>query len=134
MVSNPDSNVPGPHMDKSFGQIVREARAKKGLSQKELAARAGVHHSYISKIESGRELPSQEKVGELANALGVEKLSFELAAGYLPSQLVKVVAGREELRRLLLLAARGKLSEKAYEKIRELVSQEDRVNVPVWLE
>jgi transcriptional regulator with XRE-family HTH domain len=34
-------------------ESLREARARKGLSQRELSARSGVPQSHISKIESG---------------------------------------------------------------------------------
>ena len=34
-----------------FGQKVREERARLGLSQEELAGRAGVHRTYIGMIE-----------------------------------------------------------------------------------
>ncbi len=35
-------------------KILKEARARKGLSQRELSAKSGVPQSHISKIESGR--------------------------------------------------------------------------------
>ena len=37
-----------------FGDKVREERLKQGISQEELAARAGVHRTYIGMIERAK--------------------------------------------------------------------------------
>lgn len=55
-----------------FGEFVRYARKKKGLTQLELAEQAfGTnHHPYISKIESGKaESMTTEKMDQILNAL-----------------------------------------------------------------
>jgi len=56
--------------------LVREARRRAGLTQTELAARAGTTQSDIARLESGRRLPTLERVRALAGACG-----FELALG-----------------------------------------------------
>ena len=38
-----------------FGQRVREQRVARGLTQQELADRAGLHRSYIGDVERGEE-------------------------------------------------------------------------------
>lgn len=44
----------------------------KGISQQQLAERLGfVSNSYVSEVESGRLIPSEEKLKEIAKALGV---------------------------------------------------------------
>ena len=43
---------------KTFGANVEAARKKKGLTQEELADRAGVSQSMINHIERGRKKPS----------------------------------------------------------------------------
>jgi len=41
-----------------LGDTVRELRHIRGWTQKEYAARAGVHHGYVSHLECGRKTPS----------------------------------------------------------------------------
>ena len=53
--------------DVAIGRGLRALRARKGWSQRELARRAGVHHSVISDVEAGRleqvRLPTLRRVG-----------------------------------------------------------------------
>ena len=49
---------------------VRRLRRSIGLSQEELAARAGLHRTYISSIERGQRNVSVENIFALAQALG----------------------------------------------------------------
>ncbi len=56
--------------------LVREARRRAGLSQAELAERAGVPQSTIGRIESGARMPSAALVDRLIRAAG-----FELRVG-----------------------------------------------------
>jgi transcriptional regulator with XRE-family HTH domain len=51
---------------------VAEARVKASLSQSELAARAGIDQSDISKIERGVANPSITTLGRLVSAMGKE--------------------------------------------------------------
>lgn len=60
------------------GDILREARLRAGLSQGELARRAGTHRSAIGRWERGEALPSLEKLRELVRACGLE-LTFRIA-------------------------------------------------------
>jgi len=49
---------------------VRRLRTATGISQEELAARAGLHRTYISSIERGQRNVSVENIFALATALG----------------------------------------------------------------
>jgi transcriptional regulator with XRE-family HTH domain len=60
------------------GDILHEARLRAGLSQAELARRAGTHRSAIGRWERGEALPSLEKLRELVRACGLE-LTFRIA-------------------------------------------------------
>jgi transcriptional regulator with XRE-family HTH domain len=53
----------------AFGQVVREARAKAGISQEKLAFLAGVHPTYVSQVERGLKSPSLDVVSAIAKAL-----------------------------------------------------------------
>ncbi len=54
-----------------FGQKVREERAKLGLSQEELASRAGVHRTYIGMIERAEKNITLENIEKIAKALKI---------------------------------------------------------------
>jgi len=63
-----------------FGSYLRSLRTKAGLSQEELADRAGIHVTYLSGVERGLRNPSIRNVRRLAQAMGVptrELFSFE---------------------------------------------------------
>lgn len=52
-----------------FGAILRDLRTAQGLSQEELAFRAGMSVPYLSDLERGRSNPSLAMVVDLARAL-----------------------------------------------------------------
>ncbi len=54
-----------------FGKNVRALRDREGLSQEELAFRAGMKRSYLSDLERGTRNPSVRALGRIAEALGV---------------------------------------------------------------
>lgn len=54
-----------------FGKNVRRFRDREGLSQEELAFRAGMKRSYLSNLERGTRNPTVRALGRLAVALGV---------------------------------------------------------------
>lgn len=58
--------------------LVREARLAAGLSQRELASRAGTAQSVVARVESGRTSPSSVTLARLLEAAGRE-LRVELS-------------------------------------------------------
>jgi transcriptional regulator with XRE-family HTH domain len=54
-----------------FGERVRELRQAKGLSQEELAFKAGVHRTYLGGIERGERNPALKNIAAIAKALNV---------------------------------------------------------------
>jgi transcriptional regulator with XRE-family HTH domain len=56
---------------KQFGQVVREFRQKRGLSQGDLGDLAHLDRSYISDIERGLRNVSLVNIIQIAKALGV---------------------------------------------------------------
>jgi transcriptional regulator with XRE-family HTH domain len=58
-----------PDIKKQFGLVIKQWRRKASLSQEELAARAGLHRTYVSDVERGMRNPSLYSIAKLANAL-----------------------------------------------------------------
>jgi len=54
------------------GERIRTFRVAEGLTQQQLAARAGLTQSAISSYESGRAEPSLETLRQLARALKIQ--------------------------------------------------------------
>ena len=55
-----------------FGGRLRQLRKERGLTQEKLAAKAGVHYTYIGVVERGEKNISLVNIGRLAEALEVE--------------------------------------------------------------
>jgi transcriptional regulator with XRE-family HTH domain len=58
-------------IQKQFGNRVRELRQAKGISQEELAEKAGIHRTYLGGIERGERNPCLKNILQVATALGV---------------------------------------------------------------
>ena len=56
---------------KETGIIIRNIRMELGFSQEELAFRADINRTFLSKVERGEKLPSHFTWYKLADALGV---------------------------------------------------------------
>jgi len=59
-----------------FGKKVRSQRATLGLSQEELASRAGVHRTYIGMIERAEKNITLENIEKVAKALNLKLSDF----------------------------------------------------------
>ena len=68
-----------------FGETVRTLRRERGLSQEVLAARAGVHRTYVGSLERGERNVSVLNIHSLATALGVD-----------PAELLRAKPAEEE--------------------------------------
>ena len=55
----------------AFGQNVRKFRVEQGLSQEQLADRAGLHRTYIGMIERAEKNITLCNIEKIANALSV---------------------------------------------------------------
>lgn len=75
----------------TFGQIISEARKRRGLSQKELASRIkkedgeAISPPYLNDIERDRRNPpSEQLITQFAEVLDLPKDFLILAAGFIP--------------------------------------------------
>jgi HTH-type transcriptional repressor of puuD len=80
-----------------FPRILRDLREKHDMSQARLAKAIGVHHSYISRLESGQRRPSYDILLAISNALGLdneERKIFFASANYLLPEEIEVILRR----------------------------------------
>ena len=70
------------------GELVRTSRTRRNYSQRELAERAGVPQSTVSKIESGRQQPSVAMLTRLVAAAGF-RIRADLVNDIRPSRLLE---------------------------------------------
>ncbi|MGO8698767.1 MAG: response regulator [Limisphaerales bacterium] len=61
---------------KAFGASIRASRSRLGISQEELAWRAGIHRTYVCDIERGARNVSLQNIAKLAHALEVPLASL----------------------------------------------------------
>lgn len=62
-------DAPTPQV--AVGRAIRELREREGLTQEELAERAGHHLTWVSRIEGGTQAPGWPTLKRLADALDV---------------------------------------------------------------
>jgi transcriptional regulator with XRE-family HTH domain len=60
------------HEDVDAAQLVREARRRAGLTQRELAARADVSQPLVARIEQGVVQPTFDRLVQLVRACGLD--------------------------------------------------------------
>ena len=89
--------------DRKIGEIIRNLRMLRGVEQGDLARRAGVSQSLISKVESGTANPSLGTIKSIADSLGVTyeelfaprkmvPLSDKIIMGHLDENLRQFIA------------------------------------------
>lgn len=60
----------------NFGIRLRDVRQAAGISQEELASRAGLDRTYVSGCERGKRNPSLKTMAKLAQALNINLMDF----------------------------------------------------------
>jgi transcriptional regulator with XRE-family HTH domain len=85
--------------------LLREARSRAGLTQRELARRAGTSQSVVARIEQGRTDPGTATLARLLAAAG-----FELRTELTPLPVVDTHM-LEDVNRILLLTPEERLVE-----------------------
>lgn len=72
-----------------LGKKLRQAREAKGLGLKSAAPEIGVTYTYLSKIETGTVLPSDETLDKLAAYYDLDGDALGILAGRLPEDVMK---------------------------------------------
>lgn len=68
-----------PTPEELFGNELKEARERAGISQEELGFRADVHRTYVSQLERGLKSPSLGVMLRVANALQIKAAALVAA-------------------------------------------------------
>jgi len=64
--------ITGKELRDNLGKVVRFYRKQRRLSQAELAEKAGISITFLSKIERGIKFPTSDTLSGLANGLDIE--------------------------------------------------------------
>jgi CheY-like chemotaxis protein len=95
-----------------LGAAIKAERSTLGISQEELAHRAGLHRTYVSDVERGARNLSLESVEKLAQALQISvTMLFDRAHGNGRKQLVDILLVEDNPRDV-------QLTKRAFEKAR----------------
>ncbi len=111
-----------------FGQTLTRLRTAQRLSQNQLAQRAGLNHSYISRLESGgRGDPSRVVVEQFVGALGLDTSGrdadeLRMAAGFLPVDPAHLLTGETSLAKLAALMEDTRLPDPSRSTLRRLLA------------
>jgi transcriptional regulator with XRE-family HTH domain len=71
----------------TLGEYLQAEREKAGLSQRQLAKLAGLHYSYLARLESGEnDHPSPEMVLRIADVLELDPTDMYAYIGVVPPQ------------------------------------------------
>ncbi|MBW3638112.1 MAG: helix-turn-helix domain-containing protein [Armatimonadetes bacterium] len=102
---------------KSLGEILREARAAKGLSLRGLAGQMDITPSYLSDIENDRRVPAEEVLQQLASLLNLGFDDLMAQAGRFGEEAEQFAKDRPAAVKLFRRLANANPSDEAIEKI-----------------
>lgn len=77
---------------KTFGELIKEARKEKKITQREMANLIGVDFTYISKIETGAlEPPSEDVIKKISKILDIDDKELFIAAKKVPTEFKNTI-------------------------------------------
>lgn len=105
-------------MDTTFGQLLRELRRSRGVSQRSLAAKVGVDFSYISKLENDRlPPPAADTVMKICEVLEVVPDNLLAVTGKVPSGVKEMLTTSPAAIQFVREAHRMKLSDSDWDRL-----------------
>lgn len=85
-------------MDKTFGQLLKDLRRSKSVSQRDLAIQVGVDFTYISKIENNRlPPPSVQTIEKICDALEVPQEILLSHSGKVSEEIRAMITSSPEV-------------------------------------
>ena len=89
----------------AFGDALRERRRARGMTQRQLAAGAGIETTYLCKAERGTmDPPGEGTIRRLCATLGDDPTELILLAGKVPSDVREIVLSCPEVSQFLRAA------------------------------
>lgn len=110
---------PQGNLFRHVGLALSTLRELKGQSQVEVAERAGLGKSQLSKYENGKELPKLESLGKVLNVLGSDPFGF-----FYVVRMLDIVRDPDAAELMLLAAPHHPLLSTAEERAFEKVTRE----------
>lgn len=112
----------------TFGAHLRALRQARGMSQRELAERVGIDHTYLSKLETGaRELdgygPSPTLLVGLSLVLRADAFDLFIAAGKVPIEVAELMNRSDAARAFYRRAVALGLSDAEWDRLRQAMEQ-----------
>jgi HTH-type transcriptional regulator, competence development regulator len=105
----------------TFGKYIKELRKKAGLSQRDLAEKANIDFTYLSKIENGKMAPpSEDTIKKIAEALNEDPDKLIIMADKIPSDYKPLLQSSPEVPMLLRTIGKGNFSS---DKLKKLVEE-----------
>lgn len=105
-------------MPASFGQMLREFRRTKNISQRELAEKIAVDFSYISKIENDRlPPPAADTIVKICEVLDVPPERLLVLTGKMPSEMQETIGTSAAAIQFIRDAQTMKLTEDEWQKL-----------------
>ena len=90
-----------------FGDYIRKLRTDKGITQTEVAEKAGMQIRYLSRIENNRDNPpSEEILLRLATALDEDPHQMVVKAGKVPSDFKELITEDDDVLGILSIKLR----------------------------
>ena len=109
----------------SFGETLRDARVKKGVSLRSLATELKITPSYLSDIENDRRIPSEDVLRQLANQLGINFDDLMAQAGRFGEEAERYLKHQPTAVKLFRRISESNLGE---EDLKELLRAVDAAN------
>lgn len=72
-----------------IGKLLKVLRINKGLTQTQMAKAFNISQNYLSLIEQGKRIPSNEAVINFARFLGISKEALVILSSNVPEELSK---------------------------------------------
>jgi transcriptional regulator with XRE-family HTH domain len=106
----------------SFGRVLRDSRRAAGITQRELAERAGVDFSYVSKLENDRlPAPAADTVVRFCEIMGVPAEQFLALGRRIPSDVQETISSSLGAQEFLRTARELELSDDEWRELRTAV-------------
>lgn len=113
------------HTEQTFGNALRAARRAAGITQRELAERAQLDFSYISKLENDRiPPPAADTVVTLCAILDTPPEALLALSRKLPSEVQQLLSSSPAAQEFLREAAQRGLSDADWKRLARLLSDQ----------